>query len=297
MWSLSSATLLASWDAHFRSVSRIAFTDDSETVVTAGDDGAVHAFDVALLADHTRDPEQAPRPVVSLHGHSLPVAALAVGFGGASARVLTASMDRVAKVWHLSSAQVVGSILLSSRPSDAAITADESRIFVGTESGTIIVASPSQLRSMQPVPDTRLDCIAAPPTENGAVSAVTSLAVSPLGSEIVAGYDDGTVRIYDVALRVVVMSYTKHGDTPITWVGVLFPLPDVVVHDAGGGKEGTAVAESLLYSGALAKVPETSIRQAYAPTVSLDRPSNVEDIDTLSLRPGCLDDTSYRGVS
>jgi WD40 repeat protein len=272
IWSLASGALLASWDAHFRAVTRLAFTDDGETILSAGADASVLAFDVADLVDADRPPGNAVRPRASLKGHALPVSALCVGFGGASARVVTAAADRTARMWHLASASCIGTVSLSAPASDVAFTPDESLAFIGLESGYIIVAPPTRLSPAASVADAALPSLVAPTLQGSRrPAAVTTVAVSPHGAEVIAGYADGNIRVFDVASRMLLMTYSKHGDVSVSWVGVLSPAPDAVSQDAGGGMGagGTAVVEGLLYEGSLRKAADEEFKEHFEPKLLL----------------------------
>lgn len=287
LWSLASGDLLASWDAHFRSVLRIAFTDDEATVVTTGTDASVLAFDVAELVDVTREQGVVVKPRLSIHGHDLPVTALAVGFGGASARVVTGSRDRTVKVWHLSSAQCVGSVSVGSAVTDIALASDEGQAFVGLASGAVIVVDVARLRQGSVTSADSLAKFEIPIAHGEEPPAVTSLCVSPLSTEVVVGYANGFVRVFDVATSVQVLVFSKHGDAPVTWVGVLSPVPDSVLRDVGGGSVGgddavpsntdetgdgapgnhtrSFAPEALLFDGALKKAIEPDLEETFLP--------------------------------
>lgn len=276
--------MLASWDAHFRAVVRVAFSDDEATIVTAGVDASVLVFDVADLADVARETGHVVKPRLSLHGHDLPVTALAVGFGGASARVVTGSLDCCVKVWHLASGRCVGSAVLGVAVVDVALAPDEGRAFVGLGDGTVAILEVAKLGQGSVVARENLDTLAAPAEDGAVAAAVTCLSVSPRGEEVIVGYKDGKVRVFDIETRVQLLVYSKHGDVPVTWVGVLSPVPEGVLDDAvcgatavvegvsdGSGKDGTGrhhrggAAEGLLFEGALRKAVEPELEQHFRP--------------------------------
>jgi WD40 repeat protein len=266
IWSLAAGVLLATWDAHFRAVTRLAFTDDSETILTGGADAAVFAYDVAQLVSVERARGSGVAPVATLQGHSLPIAALSVGFGGSSARVVTASADRTAHLWHLSSARDIGSVLLSAPVVDAAFAPDESACFLGLASGAVVIVQPSQLSGAATVSDRSLPKVAPPVMQGKSSPAVTAMATSPLGSELIVGYADGQIRVYDVATCVLLMTYSKHGDVAVTWLGVVRNMSDYVGQESGGG---LGRAQGLLFEGGLGRVVDTDLKENFCPKVML----------------------------
>jgi pre-rRNA-processing protein IPI3 len=301
MWSLVSGDLLASWDAHFRSVLRVVFSDDEATVVTSGADASVLAFDVAELVDVTREMSSVVKPRLSLHGHDLPVTALAIGFGGASARLVTGSNDRNVKAWHLSSGQCIGAVAMGSAVVDIALASDESRAFVGLASGSVAIVETLRLAQGVVASADNLARLEVPAATGVVAPAVTCISVSPLSTEVVVGYANGFVRIFDVATSVQLMVYSKHGDAPVTWVGVLSPVPDAVLRDVGGGglrgedagedlhRDGgsagngharSAVPDTLLFEGALKKAVDPEVETKFLPRLVLGGTNSASDVWT-----------------
>jgi WD40 repeat protein len=266
IWSLAAGALLGIWDAHFRAVTRLAFTDDSETILTAGADAAVFAYDVAQLVSVERERGAGVAPVAILQGHSLPITALSVGFGGSSARVVTASADRTARLWHLSSARDIGSVLLSAPAVDAVFAPDESAFFLGLATGAVVIVQPSQLSVADTVSDRSLPKMAPAAMQGKRPPAVTAMATSPLGLELIVGYADGQIRVYDVATYVLLMTYTKHGDVPVTWLGVVRNMSDYVGQESGGDH---GRAQGLLFEGGLGRTVDMDLKENFCPKVML----------------------------
>lgn len=227
LWHLPTGTLLSSFSAHLHRITALAFTDDDDLILTASADALVNAFSIATVLDTKRSPTENPEPVLRLTAHTLPVVAMAVGYAGVAARVATASSDRTLRIWHLASASCLATVLLPSPPVQMVFASHESVIFVGLVDGTLSSAILPNLpfgsvRSVQ-----QTDCIPPPHSPSDDLLAVSSLALSPKGCELVVGYSDGVVRIYDVGTRVQLHSYSKHSTTAsITFVATLESIPD-----------------------------------------------------------------------
>lgn len=212
VYHLATGALFRCLPAHFRGISRIAFSDDDELLLTAGADGEVLVFAVADLVDVTRPKDDPPKPRISLHAHSLPCTALSIGYAGASARVLTAGKDRAARLWHLSSGRCIAIVLFNKPPTEAVLSPDESTGYVGLSSGEVVVFDVGSLPDT-PVSASGLPKIRPPVTPDEQAPAVTAMALSPLGEELIVGYSDGVVRVYDAWSRQLISSYTRHGTT------------------------------------------------------------------------------------
>lgn len=227
VWQVATGELLASFTAHLHAVTALAFTDDDALLLTAGADAAVHAFSTAAVVDTSRKLSADPIPVVQLVAHTLPVVALAVGYAGSSARVVTAGADRSLRIWHLASASCLATVLLPAPPVAVALSADEAIVFVGLVDGSIVSVRPATLPLGTVQTAQKEQCILRPASPSGDSLSVNSIALSPNSTELVAGYSDGVVRIFDVTTRTQVHSYSKHSTTAgVTFVTTLARIPD-----------------------------------------------------------------------
>ncbi|KAK1859194.1 hypothetical protein I4F81_001791 [Pyropia yezoensis] len=274
VWDAPSGALLRAWDAHYRGVTALVWTDDGGGVVTAGGDGLVALWPtVGLVATRPLagghgggggggdaaalppPPLAPPTALATLSPHALPVSAMAVGSGGVSARLLTAAADGGARVTHLPSGAAVGSILLPSPASAVAWTADEAGAYVGCADGGVRAVAVDALHPAVPVaPSSALRA----PTSAGAV---TDLVVPPVGvggcggggggggGGLVAAYADGSVRVWAPAAGAVLRLYSRHAAGRVR----LALLPPAV----GGHPPpaGTAAAAAAAAVGAAAARP------------------------------------------
>ena len=101
IWHVATGHLLRKFDAHYRRITRMAFSNDDAVLVTAGEDAVVNVWLLAhLLADnHTQNEMTRITPLYSWTDHTLPVSDIFISSGGiGSARVYTASLDHTVKV-------------------------------------------------------------------------------------------------------------------------------------------------------------------------------------------------------
>lgn len=99
---IASGLMLASWNAHYRSVTSLSFSGDSTLLLSSSPDAAVHVFLVARLLD---DDSSAPygKPYGSLTDHTLAISSIALGktAGSSGGRCWTAAEDGTVKVSQL----------------------------------------------------------------------------------------------------------------------------------------------------------------------------------------------------
>lgn len=91
--------MLASWNAHYRSVTTLSFTSDSALLLSSSADASVHIFLVSRLIDCDAS-SPVGKPYGSLSDHTLGVSAVAIGKAtvDGSGRCWTASEDGTVKV-------------------------------------------------------------------------------------------------------------------------------------------------------------------------------------------------------
>ncbi|KAJ3519438.1 hypothetical protein NM688_g9300 [Phlebia brevispora] len=94
---IASGIMYAAWDAHYRKVTVLRFTQDGEALLSGSEDSGVNV----CLLDDTRQ-NDLPAPYCTLGDHTLPVNDIICGFGAfPNCRVLTASLDHSVKMWDL----------------------------------------------------------------------------------------------------------------------------------------------------------------------------------------------------
>jgi pre-rRNA-processing protein IPI3 len=116
---VASGILYNSWEAHYRKINVIKFTQDGAAIITGSEDSAVHVWQLSRSAILTQRvhktnshpvfrlldealQNEIPSPYCSFSEHTLAVTDIVVGIGEFhSCRVLTTSLDRHAKVCFL----------------------------------------------------------------------------------------------------------------------------------------------------------------------------------------------------
>ncbi|XP_015668939.2 WD repeat-containing protein 18 [Protobothrops mucrosquamatus] len=210
LWEVSSGNLLAILNRHYQDLSCLAFTDDSSHFLSGAKDCLVIVWSLysVLQVDHGQSPE--PRHVWSRH--SLPITDLCCGVGGPLARAATASLDQTAKLWEISSGNLLLSVVFDVSIMSVTLDLAEYHMFCGGLDGSVfqvdLCSWPVQReRGFQSE------------QENGKLfkghrNQVTCLSISTDGSLLLSGSHDETVRLWDIQSKQCLRTVNYKG--PIT---------------------------------------------------------------------------------
>ncbi|XP_061457287.1 WD repeat-containing protein 18 isoform X2 [Rhineura floridana] len=207
---VSSGNLLAILNRHYQDLSCLAFTDDSSHFLSGAKDSLVIVWSLysILQVEHTQSPE--PWHVWSRH--SLPITDLCCGVGGPMARAATASLDQTAKLWEISSGNLLLSVVFDVGIMSVTLDLTEYHMFCGGMDGSLfqvdLCAWPVQReRGFQTErEDGKLF--------KGHRNQVTCLSVSTDGSLLLSGSHDETVRLWDIQSKQCVRTVNYKG--PVT---------------------------------------------------------------------------------
>jgi len=219
-WEIASGELLRTFDAHYKAVTTLCFTDDGSVLVSGGEDGLVNVWLMTELVDQTLSRNQ--RTVSPLHSwsdHTLQITGLFIGAGGISARLLSCSMDRTCRIWHIPSGTQLACIAFPSAVTSVAMDLAETHLYAGANSGLIY-----EVDLFQPVPIVAGDSSGSQQMFKGHSHAISSLALSSDGSALISGAADG-VRVWDTYSHQVTKIISHHQKGMITNVAVL-PKPN-----------------------------------------------------------------------
>ncbi|GAA5989796.1 hypothetical protein JCM10908_002326 [Rhodotorula pacifica] len=101
LWEVASGTLIVTVDAHYRSISALAFSDDGACLVSGSEDAGVSVWSIGRLLNAS--PMNPPAPFATLSDHTLPVTDICIGLGTfPQCRIMTASLDSTVKIWDIS---------------------------------------------------------------------------------------------------------------------------------------------------------------------------------------------------
>lgn len=205
VWQTGSGRLLTSWAAHYKPVSALVFVDGGRMLVSGGNDALVHAWLVADVADANGSPSLGlPSAALSWSNHTQAVASLWAGVAApASAFLASASLDHTCRMYSLATGNELVSFRLPAPLRCCQGDPQEVAMYLGCSEGYIYEVS---LLGGDGRHDTGGSFSTAAATSahhrlEGHTAAVTCLAFTADGTQLVSGSEDGTVRVWDTATR------------------------------------------------------------------------------------------------
>ncbi|CAK9004361.1 WD repeat-containing protein 18 [Durusdinium trenchii] len=243
LWDTSSGTLVRSWKSHYRAVSSVLFADDDATLLTAGQDGILHAWDLGDLLDEAA--RGAVRPVFTFSEHTLAITQVWAGHFGSGMRVVTCSADSTIKLWQLDPAQPskvrsLESVVLPSALECVVADGLELWAFAGATDGNIYqcmlraaeTAETAQRASATQATSARSRMRVA--VLEGHRATVTCVGLSGSNALLVSGSLDGTCRIWDtISRQAIKVVRLNEASRPVVALTVV-PMPAELARGRGG---------------------------------------------------------------
>ncbi|XP_048831758.1 WD repeat-containing protein 18 [Brienomyrus brachyistius] len=194
VWEVSSGNLLAILTRHYQDLTCLRFTDDSSHFISGGKDSLALVWSITNVVQP--DPSASPEPRHVWTSHSLPITDIHCGLMGPQARVATASLDQTAKLWELSSGELLLTILFDVGIMSVTLDPCEYFLFCGGSDGSIFQVS---LCSMHVSRDKTFQSDnEGSQVFKGHRNLVTSLSVSMDGTLLLSGSHDETIRLWDI---------------------------------------------------------------------------------------------------
>eukprot|EP00039_Didymoeca_costata_P033523 m.42772 g.42772 ORF g.42772 m.42772 type:complete len:472 (-) comp9910_c0_seq1:201-1616(-) len=196
VWEISSGHLFCQVEsAHYRGINVIKFSDDGSYLVTGGDDAVVHVWATNELLKQTKKLiNKKPEPIHTWSSHSLPITDIHIGFGGLTARIITASKDHTCKIWNMISGELISTVIFPSDVSSTCMDLIEQNLYAGCGNGKVYRV-PMNLQSE----NIRYDAKVENSLFAGHSMPITSLACTVDGFHIVSGSEDGQAIVWETA--------------------------------------------------------------------------------------------------
>ncbi|KIY69224.1 WD40 repeat-like protein [Cylindrobasidium torrendii FP15055 ss-10] len=246
LWEVSSGVLFHAWDAHYREVTVLRFTQDSAALISASKDSGVSVWSISRLLDDDQQNELVV-PYCTFSDHTLPVTDLICGAGSfPSCRVLTSSLDHTVKLWDMSSKSLLTTFQLPKPITCLAWDPTERLFFAASACGSIHQMNLFRERQSKvaghhfeavggagATDNIQFDADGAAPTNKRLISVgqeVTCMAFSLTAALLLVGTAAGLINIYDVASHQLIRSITSHKGFAITHLATMLRPPDLVGH-------------------------------------------------------------------
>lgn len=208
LWCLNTGKLInMQAEAHFQAVNSIQWSKDSTCLVSCGEDARVLVWRLVDMINGSA-------AQFTLTSHTLPISACCISNGTfREARIYTASSDGTCCVFDLFSGLLLYTLVAEAKISSMVLDPAERAVYLGSDRGIHFV--PLYVKSK----DNKLISIASSDSKVVSTSDVESimqkkgqvpvsaLALSPDGTQVVAGMEDGQVISWDVGSKQLLKRY------------------------------------------------------------------------------------------
>ncbi|KAI8364741.1 quinon protein alcohol dehydrogenase-like superfamily [Radiomyces spectabilis] len=259
LWHLATGNLVRIFEAHYRRITRLAFTSDDQALITASEDATVNVWLMAQLLmvdDEFNDNSSRPAPLYSWSDHTLPVTDIHLGHGGLNTtRVYTSAMDHTVKLWDLATGQLLTTFLFPKAVTTVCVHPAETMLFAACEDKIYSVElyrrreqqtydAVESVGGMGKVESVGVKAVnGALESSSGSSSlgavfvghtgVIHSLSLSFDGSLLISGSEDGNCIVWDVSSRQPIRKFESHKG-PVTHVACILKPMELL---AGAGKQ------------------------------------------------------------
>ncbi|CCL99676.1 uncharacterized protein FIBRA_01697 [Fibroporia radiculosa] len=234
------------WDAHYRQVNVLRFTQDGSALLTGSEDSGVSVWSVSRLLDDDLQNEL-PTPYCTFSDHTLPVTDIVCGVGPFPlCRALTSSLDHSVKLWDLSSKSLLTTFYFPKPVSCLAWDITERLFFAASADGSIHQVNMFRQRedkfgsaALEAVGGAgmndvvRIDIQDTRTAKKRLISTgdpVSAITISLTSSLLLVGTETGLIQIYDIASHQLLRTVSTHKGLLITHLATMLRPPDLVGH-------------------------------------------------------------------
>ncbi|XP_015572519.2 protein ROOT INITIATION DEFECTIVE 3 isoform X1 [Ricinus communis] len=212
---VATGRLLKKWRAHYRAVTCLVFTEDDSFLVSGSEDGSVRVWSLLMMFDEYQTEQASQLYEHSFSEHTLRVTDVVTGYGGGNAIIVSASDDRTCKVWSLSKGNLLRNIVFPSIIDSLALDPGENVFYAGCRDGNIYIAALNADSS-----STKSHWLHIIGSLSSHSKPVTCLAYSANGNLLLAGSEDGIIRVWDPRSHNIVRTF-KHAKGPVNNIQIV----------------------------------------------------------------------------
>ncbi|GKB36258.1 protein root initiation defective 3 [Tanacetum coccineum] len=239
LWEVATGRLLKKWHGHYRAITCLVFSMDQSLLISGAEDGSVRVWSLLMIFDEERQQIAGHLYEYSFSDHALPVTDIVTGYGGSNAIIVSASQDRTCKVWSLARGTMLRNIVFPSVIDAVALDPGEHVFYAGGRDGKIYIAElNAQGTSYNKY---GLHIIG---TLSDQSKAICSLAFALDGYQLVAGSEDGMVRVWDTKTHNMIRVF-KHAKGPVNNILVIRKPPALYPRTSANNPASTARKVSL----------------------------------------------------
>ncbi|KAI8329815.1 WD40-repeat-containing domain protein [Chlamydoabsidia padenii] len=238
LWHTATGHLKRVFEAHYRHIQRLVFSNDDAVLITAGDDATVNVWLVAqLLCSEQTEVDARPSPLYSWSDHTLPVTDVWVGSGSLStARVYTTSLDFTVKLWDLATGELLTTFLFPKAVTSVVVNPSETILFAASGNDIYSVdlykrrqqqtySAAQSVGGLAKVEAVGIHSSAESSPSLGAsftghTGAIHSLSLSFDGGLLISASEDGNCIVWDVASRQSLRQFESHKG-PVTHISCI----------------------------------------------------------------------------
>ncbi|OSX64261.1 hypothetical protein POSPLADRAFT_1137645 [Postia placenta MAD-698-R-SB12] len=246
LWEIASGIMYNAWDAHYRQVNVLRFTQDGAALLSGSEDSGVSVWSVSRLVDDDMHNEL-PTPYFQISDHTLAVTDVVCGVGHfPSCRVLTSSVDHSVKLWDLYSKSLLTTFYFPQPITCLAWDVTERLFFAASMDGSVHQVNLFRQRedkfgraAMEAVGGggisdvIRINDLDPQSAKKRLISVgqpVTTLAISLTSSLLLVGTAAGLIQTYDIASHQLLRTLSTHKGLAITHLATLLRPPDLIGH-------------------------------------------------------------------
>lgn len=223
-WELGTGQLLTSWQAHFKSITKIVFTPCSHFAISCSEDGMARAWELSTVVAHdasvlSTDQSKTKRAAVmapyrSWSPHTLPVKDMATLGGLHTVRLLTVSLDRTVVLHDMHANKQILRVAFPQPLESLGVSRTGDVAFLGSSGGEVYIFDISAAAAaMTSAHAAGIDgqhgrgvtggsaissgSSSSYQTLEGHARAVTAIACSIDSTTLITGSEDGSVRVWD----------------------------------------------------------------------------------------------------